>query len=521
MEDDKKKNYDKTIVNAGLAGAATETVHRYGSAGKEHLTAYSGIDNENGRQLKKGLKGISDSKVNPEYAHQNIEQQKGFSAEVKAAARERAEAIIDGKKTRSTRTDDISRQSDGKGNTIGGTNDQLYDIAEVDKNGIYVVGTGRQLKFVGGNPKECAAKLMSPKFDKYRDSDVPLEVPSDFYDGVKQGLTDKAAKLQKQIENAEKNGKTELADKLKKRLSNTEKTISNLRKSSVSNKDAIFARLHPKLSTAVDVVKISHRAGVNAAKSGAVIGGGISFIRNSVAVIKGDKEIDEAISEVAGDTIKAAGVSYATALVGSALKGGMQNATSKYIQCLSKTNLPAMAVTVVLETGKTFTRFANGEIDGTQCLAELGEKSTGMLASAAGAAVGQILIPIPVVGGLVGGIVGYAMSSAYYNSLVNALGDAKLAREERLRIEAECKETIAALQEYRLEIEIVINNYLREHMQAFIEAFADMELAYNTGDVDGFIGGANKITKKLGGKPLFETKKQFDVLMKSTAKIEL
>lgn len=49
----------------------------------------------------------------------------------------------------------MTKQSDGRGHTIGGKNEQLYDIAEVDANGIYVEGTGRQLKYVGGNAKSA------------------------------------------------------------------------------------------------------------------------------------------------------------------------------------------------------------------------------------------------------------------------------------------------------------------------------------------------------------------------------
>jgi len=518
----KRNTRHDTVINAGLAGAQTEVVQRFGSAAKEHLVAYVGVDNETGEKFAKGLAKISTSKVNSDYRDTNVKQQAGFSAEVKTVARENAEKIIAGdKKAKTTRTDDMSKQSDGKGNTIGGKNEQLYDIAEVDKNGIYVEGTARQLKFVGGTPEECTKKLLESKFDKYRDANVAIEVPSDFYDSVKKRLDEKAKEIKRQIENAEKNGNSDLTVRKKTELERIENTSRNLEKGKVSSKEAIEARLHPKLSTAKDVIEISHQAGCEAAKNGAIIGGGISFIRNSVSVIKGDKEAGEAALEVVVDTTTAAGLSYATVFVGSALKGSMQNASTEYVRCLSKTNLPATIVTVAFEASKSLSRYAKGEIDGTECLTELGENGTGMLASAAGATVGQILIPIPVVGGLVGGMVGYAMASAYYNSLVNALNDAKVAHEERLYIEAECREAIIEIRNYRLDIELVINNYLREYTLAFDEAFHYMSQAYNTNDVDGFIGGANKVIRQLAGEPLFDTKEQFDVIMIGSSPIEI
>lgn len=518
-----EKNSDKneSIKNSSISGAQYENVQRHGAAVKEHISAYSGKDNEAGTRVK-GLKDISESKVNPEYKDNNIKQQAGYSAEVKTVARENAEKAVNGTQSkRTTRTDDMTKQSDGRGHTVGGKNEQLYDIAEVDKNGAYIEGSARQLKYVGGDPKTCTNKLLIKKFDKYRDADVPIEVPSDFYDDVQKELSERSEKLKNNIANAEKRGDTELAQRQREKLDKIEKTKNSLRKGKLTNKEAIEARVHPALSTAKDIHKLSHRAGVEGAKIGAAVGGGISAIQNTVAVIKGDKDVSEALIVVVGDTSKATAFSYATGYIGSALKGAMQNAPSKYLQALSKTNLPAVIVGTALDVGKTLTKFAAGEIDGTQCLEELGEKGSGMLAASMGAAVGQTLIPIPIVGGLVGGMVGYTLSSMYYNSLLSALKNAKIAREKRLRIEAECLESINAIKEYRLQIEIIVNNYLQENQSAFDSAFSEMEIACNTADINKFIKGANKITQQIGGVPLFETKQELDGLMNSNEIIQI
>ena len=68
-EDDEKLS---TLTNAVQSGAAAEVVQRYGSAVKEHFVAFSGADNETGERLKKGLKDIAGSKVNPKYEAQNL-----------------------------------------------------------------------------------------------------------------------------------------------------------------------------------------------------------------------------------------------------------------------------------------------------------------------------------------------------------------------------------------------------------------------------------------------------------------
>jgi hypothetical protein len=273
------------------------------------------------------------------------------------------------------------------------------------------------------------------------------------------------------------------------------------------------ARTAPEISTIKDIARISHRAGLEQAKTGAAVSAAMSLVRNITAVAKGEKEPDDAALSVVQDTGTGAAVSYATAFAGSSIKGWMQNAGNKTIQALSKSNLPTQVVIATLEAGKTLAKYIKGEINGIECLTELGEKGTGMLASAMFAAIGQIAIPIPVVGGMIGGMLGYALSSACYGQLVSALNEAKLAREERIRIEAECQEAIRMIREYRAEMEKSISRYMADHITVFHSAFDGIKDALKIGDVDGFIANANVITKKLGKKPQFETFNEFENLM--------
>ena len=50
-KDIKKKN----LVNAAIVGATYDATQKYGAAIKQHFVAYSGIDNETGISLVKGL----------------------------------------------------------------------------------------------------------------------------------------------------------------------------------------------------------------------------------------------------------------------------------------------------------------------------------------------------------------------------------------------------------------------------------------------------------------------------------
>jgi ribosomal protein S5 len=404
---------------------------------------------------------------------------------------------------------------------IGRVNDPLYDHVIHDENGMVISGSGSQMKFVGGSPSAALDKLVSSKFQKYLDADAKIEVPSDFYDDIKKEAQEKIVSLEKQVRELDAQGKYDIAKQKSAEIEKYKKIDKNLQKSHVSNKEAVEARLHPELSTVKDIAGISHRAGVEAAKSGAVIGGSISLITNVVSVAKGDKEPKDAALDVVKDTGTGAVTSYTIAFAGSALKGAMQNASDKMIRVLSRTNLPAAIVTVTVETGKTLAKYISGEIDGVQCLEELGEKGTGMVASALFATIGQIAIPIPVVGGMIGGMLGYALSSACYGQLTTSLKAAKLAREERIRIEAECEEAIKMIRSYRLEMEANISRYLSDYMVSFQTAFDDIKNALQLGDIDGFIAGANSITRKLGGTPQFNTFDEFNVLMQSSIPFKL
>ena len=505
-----KKEDNKNLINAGIVGGVSEVVQRYGSAVKEHIVSYSGSDNEAGYQLKKSLESISKSKINSDFRGQNLKQQAGFSAEVKETAHANAEKIISGEAGRKIRTDDLGR-----------VNDPLYDHVEISPSGEIINGSGSQMKFVGSSPKGALEKLLSKKFEKYLDNDVKIEVPSDYYDGIIRESESKIINLQKQADRQIAQGNTDTASSIKKEIEKCQKIKNSLQKSNVSNDDAMFARMHPRLSEVKDITKIAHRAGTNTAKTAGIIGGSVSIVQNLVSVVKGEVEVDEAVINVALDTTTSVSVGYGTGYFGASLKGVMQNAKSETIRTLSTTNLPAIVVSVAVNATTTMSRYFKGEINGLECFEELGEKGTGMIASALVAAIGETLIPIGIVGGVIGGMVGYAIASASYGVILRSLKEAKFAHEERIKIEHVCEEHIRMIRTYRLEIENVINEYLVSNMQIFHASFDSMKEALALGDVDGFISSANTISEALGKDTQFKSMKEFDALMNSKQNFRL
>lgn len=512
-----KEDKNEDMLMAGIAGASYETIQRYGSAAKEHLVAYSGIDNEkiNGLtgealKLQKSLKSIQQQKTNSEYDFSIRQQKAGWAAEVKDTASNNAENIIAGKKNRKIRHDDLPDTP---------ANHPLYDHVEIDADGNIMSGSGSQMKFIGasagdptgaGNAERALKKLQSKDFQKYIDNDVTIEVPKDEYQQMINIASEEIASLQKQLEKARDNGNLDLAAKLEKKINNLNKLKKNLKPSKLTRKQSLEAVDNPELSTIKSVANISHRAGIKTAETAALIGGSVSLVRNIVATCKGDIEAEEATLNVAKDTAQAAVVGYGTGFAGTAIKATMQNSASEYTRALAKTNVAGTIVAVSVSVSKTMTKYFKGEIDGTQCLEELGEQGTGMIASSMFAVIGQAVIPIPVVGGLIGGMVGYALSSATYGVLMSSLKESKLAHEERIAIEKVCEEHIKLIREYREQVNKIINEYLSDSMEYFNESFSGIKKALEIGDVDLFIENANEITESLGGNKPFENMDEFN-----------
>lgn len=523
MDEKQKKELEKKA----LEGAADEVVERYGSAVKEHLVAFSGQDNELGKEATRSLKSIAESKVNDSFKDQNIKQQAGFSAEVKSVAKDNADKIIRGSEKRTSRTDDVAKQVDSTGRSIGGTNDQLFDLVEMNGDGTIVEGTARQLKFVGGDAKSCAEKLLDKKYDKYRDSDVPIEIPKDFYDKVQAEYADRICKLDERIQKAKVKGDTELVAKLEKQRDIVETTSKNLKQSNVTNEEAIFARKHPKLSTAKDVIKTANKAGLKQAGIGAAMSGSISIIKNFVACVKGEKNPQDAAIEVAKDTGTGAAFSYATAFSGAVVKGTMQNASSEYIRSLSKTSLPAQMVSTTVNVGKVMARFIKGEITGTECIVQLGEDGFGELGAAMYATAFTTVVKgvgsraLTVVAGAAGSTIGYMAAVAVYQELKTSLVEYQLAVKERKRIEAECEEAVAMIREYREQMIAAYEQSFTEYLEAFRNGVDAMDTTMIEEDVNGFLGANAQIQIALGRKPQFCTQEEFDDLMLSDESFKL
>ncbi len=193
----------------------------------------------------------------------------------------------------------------------------------------------------------------------------------------------------------------------------------NIRDSGVSTKEAMNARMDPQKFVTKEVLRDSHSAGVQAAKSSFILGGAISGAQNIYSVIFEGKEIEDAIKDVTITTVTSTATGYVVGTGGTAIKAMMHSSKNSVTRALGKSNAPTMIATGILEVSKSLTSYAKGEIDEEELMIELGEKGTGMIAASYGTAIGTAILP--GIGSIVGGMLGYTVSSIFYNGSLDAL----------------------------------------------------------------------------------------------------
>lgn len=479
--------FDKTVsaVNGAyenFSAATTENVSKWlGEQGALNVEMssvrdsvkqmYSGTENLDGTKTL-GLKEISEWKINPEYADQNIKQQAGYAAEVISTAKENLIAEAEGTGTKTWRADDRP--------DLFQKNDQY-----VDKIREYADGTIEkvQTKFVGDSAEECLSKMTSKKYDKYfEDGRIDkMEVPSDYYDDMKELIAEKKAGLEQQLERVSADGKEDVAQKKQAQIDRLNKIDEKLEKSTVSKQEAIEARINPEGYTrritrdaVIDNVKTSGKEGLKSGAMAAGLTATISTVDNVQKVMNGEITPEEAAKDIAKDTAIAGGVGFGSTFVSSAVSQTMSASSHELIKSIGNSGAPAMAVAFAVSSYESVSDYAQGTIDSTQLAVDLGKNAVNIAGSVAGSAVAGAVVgsvvpgagtAVGFVAGMAGGMVGTAVASEAYTTALEygpevAQGFANKAQEM-------ATQTVETAQKYApdkvADIKTALNTYIKEN----------------------------------------------------------
>lgn len=527
-KDNTKKSRNTDVADTIILGAALEQqIQRHGEAASQMIQAYNGMRvDSKGRDLNhkgRSLEGISKYKVNKDFADKNISQQTGFSAELAHEAKANKEAILKGDTKR-------VRTTDG----IGDTNNPQYDHVNVDSKNRPIKGSGTQMKFLKSEVNTEGAKgfnvidnlAKDKSWDRY-DGDILM--PKGEAEKARLYAKKKADSLRKQADRLKKDGKIELAKQKEMEAERFEKAGQRVKDAKVTYDEAKEARLNPKKYVAKEVLADSHVAGKEAAKGAVQAAAVISVVSNSVAIARGDKDLDEALLDLSKDVAVSGAAGYLVGASGSALKAVMHASKNQLTRNASRAAGEIVGAGIAIAS--SLKRYAEGEIDSAELVEELGEKGVATLTvsytaaagTGVGATVGSFLLPGPgtaiggFIGGYIGGMIGYTYSSFVYHGILETFKNEKIARERREYLEDLCDGMIRANTIYQLELQEFAERDASTRKAIIQDIFSRLDNSILNNNLCAYTQAVNNMSKKLFDTDLkFEKPEEFYYYMDTT-----
>ena len=260
------------------------------------------------------------------------------------------------------------------------------------------------------------------------------------------------------------------------------------------------------------------KGGTSAAKEAALMTACLSGARNIVAVIKGEKTKEEALRDLAQDTVASGGTAFALGGSVTVVARSLSTAQSPLIQNLVKAGLHGKVVAGVMAVGGTLLQYGQGKITTAECITQLGNTGCAAVWTGYATAAGQALIPIPFVGALVGSLVGGALYGTFAGQFMAAAAEAREARERYETIARITAENIARLRKERAEFQAVCTRLFQERGRAIQEGYDQFVLADLEGDFDQMAAGLNRIAGAFGQDLGIHSQEEFENLMEDDTK---
>lgn len=261
-----------------------------------------------------------------------------------------------------------------------------------------------------------------------------------------------------------------------------------------------------------------HQAGMQAGVVGGAIGGGFTLAAGLWQMHKGTASG----SRVALDTVYSTAGSFATSYATAAASKGIPHLLSNIgvsktvVGALNRSNAHVAIASGVVQSARHLTMYLKGDIEFDAMINEV--SGTAILTSSTFyyGALGQVLIPVPVVGAMVGSTLGYFIGSMLHQSGVISLGEtaeARIARERRERIEELCYESIARMQASRLAMTELLDAHFADQAATLAGAFDEMDMAMTDWNADSYVQGLSKLNATFGHSLKFENFDSFDAFM--------
>lgn len=262
-----------------------------------------------------------------------------------------------------------------------------------------------------------------------------------------------------------------------------------------------------------------HKSGMEAGKNGAMISGGMAVLTEGYDFFYGEQELADA----AINTSIAAAKGYATGYTVTAISKGITHTSSYFLgesisKSITRSNAHIAFAAGIVSTAKSMASYLTGEINFKQLSDQINHTAITSTSAFYYGALGQVTIPIPVVGALVGSGVGYLIGNLIHQSGLIALGDSSIVKEAKARrqqLEQFCLRSIPQIQKHRKELELQLEQHreLRQHKVDL--GFSIMDKSLESLNPDEYLKGLNLIGEQFGIILPYKNFEEFDRIMTS------
>ncbi|MEM2890459.1 MAG: hypothetical protein QW358_03865 [Candidatus Hadarchaeum sp.] len=209
---------------------------------------------------------------------------------------------------------------------------------------------------------------------------------------------------------------------------------------------------------------------MHAAEAGFIIGGAVEVIKNSIAALQGNINLEQAAKN---SLIGAGKSSVRSALTGS-FGSILRNAGHAIgLDTLAKSNIATGLAAGLINTGRIVLLLSRGEITAEQAMEQIGQTGISTISGIYAGVVGALFFPS--FGAVIGSLGGYLIAANIYQSCITIMKYARLAEKESLRNVAMAKEACRVMARQREEFEHRLENDLRFRRQEFGKCFLLVE----------------------------------------------
>ena len=231
-----------------------------------------------------------------------------------------------------------------------------------------------------------------------------------------------------------------------------------------------------------------NQAGKEEAVNSAIFASALSVTTNAVSVVKGEKDCKEAVKDTVKDTVTAAAAGYAT---GALMK-----------QIALEHTEASILVNGSVQIAKQVLSLASGEITTDEFIAKTAETAAhitaGYIGKCVGGAIGEVLIPIPVVGAYIGQYVGEVVTTLICSNLIDTIRFSKEFEKRNSQVIALYKRAEHEIRASQNTLKYIINKENGNLVKNVSDGLQDILDGIKNNSYDSIQGGIISIGNEFG-----------------------